>query len=106
MVFVAGTAPIAEGGGAEAPGDVYRQTRRCIEIGAKAIQEGGANLNDAVRTRIMLDISSLREAARAHGEAFAAVRPTCTIVEVSGFIDPGWLVKIELDCAISSLDCE
>lgn len=102
MIFVAGTAPIAAGGGTEGRGDVYRQTLRCIEIGAKAIRDAGGSLDDVVRTRIMLvDISHWREAARAHGEAFAAVRPACTFVEVSRFIDPEWLVELELDCVVS-----
>ena len=102
LIFVAGTAPIAAEGGTEAPGDVYRQTRRCIEIGAAAIREAGGRLDDVVRTRVMLvDISRWREAARAHGEFFSAVRPVCTFVQVSGFIDPEWLVEVELDCAVS-----
>ena len=104
LIFVAGTAPIAAEGGTEAPGDVYRQTRRCIEIGAGAIREAGGRLDDVVRTRVMLvDISRWRKAARAHGEFFSAVRPVCTFVQVSGFIDPEWLVEVELDCAVSPI---
>jgi hypothetical protein len=40
-------------------------------------------------------ISRWRDAARAHGEVFRDVRPACTFVQVSGFIDPTWLVEIE-----------
>ena len=54
-----------------------------------------------IRTRIMLtDISRWRDADRAHGEVFRDVRPACTFVQVSGFIDPAWLVEIEADCVI------
>ena len=54
-----------------------------------------------IRTRIMLtDISSWRDAARAHGEVFREIRPACTFVQVSSFIDPTWLVEIEADCVI------
>ena len=28
------------------------------------------------------------------------MRPACTFLEVSRFIDPDWLVEIEADCAI------
>jgi len=28
---------------------------------------------------------------------FREIRPACTFVQVSGFIDPAWLVKIEAD---------
>ena len=57
---------------------------------------------DVVRTRVMLtDIEQWRGAARAHAQRFAQVRPACTFVEVSRFIDPGWLVEIELDAITS-----
>ena len=100
-VFVAGTAPIAEGGGVAAPGDVYRRTRRCLAIAAAALREAGASIDHVTRTRVMLsDISTWREAARAHGEIFRDIRPACTFVEVSRFIDPGWLVEIEVDAVV------
>lgn len=100
-IAVAGTAPIAVGGGTACPGDVYGQTLRCIEIVGKALAEAGGSLNDVVRTRIMLtDINRWRDAARAHGEVFGEIRPVCTFVEVSGFIDATWLVEIEVDAVV------
>ena len=100
VVAISGTAPIAEGGGVAAPGDVYGQTLRCFEIIRRAIEEAGLTLESVIRTRVMLtDISRWKEAARAHGEVFAAVRPASTFVQVSGLIDPAWLVEIEADCA-------
>jgi enamine deaminase RidA (YjgF/YER057c/UK114 family) len=99
QLAVAGTAPIAPGGGVAAPGSVLGQTRRCLEIVAGAIAEAGLTLDSVVRTRVYLtDISRWREAARAHGELFGAIRPACTFVEVKGLIDPAWLVEIEADC--------
>ncbi|WP_424216606.1 RidA family protein (plasmid) [Streptomyces sp. BI20] len=97
-VAVAGTAPIADDGTTAAPGDVYGQTLRCLEIARRALAGADAGLGDVVRTRIMLtDIDTWEEAARAHGEWFAEVRPVTTFVEVSRFIDPAWLVEIEID---------
>ena len=65
---------------------------------AQAVHEAGETLKAIVRTRIMLtDVSKWRDAARAHGEMFREIRPACTFVQVSGFIDPAWLVKIEAD---------
>ena len=98
-VVVAGTAPIAVGGGVACPGDVYGQTIRCLEIVQQAVADSGLSLNSVVRTRVMLiDISRWQEAARAHGEFFAAIKPACTFIEVKGFIDREWLVEIEADC--------
>ena len=102
LIVVAGTAPIDPSGATACPGDVYGQTRRCLEIAAQAIVDAGGAIENTVRTRILLtDISRWREAARAHGEMFGDIRPACTFVQVSRFIDPDWLVEIEADCAIA-----
>ena len=99
VVAVSGTAPIAADGSVACPGDVYGQTRRCLEIIADAVKGAGLSLGTVVRTRIMLtDVSKWELAARAHGEFFAAIRPATTIVGVNGFIDREWLVEVEADC--------
>lgn len=101
FVSVAGTAPIAAGGGTAGKGDVHAQTLRCLEIIEAALAEAGASLADVVRTRVMLtDITTWEAAARAHGAVFAGIRPACTFVEVSGFIDSDWLVELEVDAVI------
>lgn len=101
-VSVAGTAPIALGGGTAAPGDVAGQMRRCLEISLAALAEAGAAPGDVIRTRVMLtDIGRWEEAARVHGEVFASIRPVTTFVEVSAFVDPDWLVETEIDAVIA-----
>lgn len=98
---IAGTAAIAEDGSTASPGDVYGQTRRCLEIALQAAAEAGFAARNVIRTRVMLvDISRWEEAARAHGECFSEIRPACTFVEVAGFVDSEWLVEIEMDCVI------
>ena len=99
FVAVSGTAPIAPDGGVASPGDLYGQTKRCLDIIAQAIAKAGLTLDQVIRTRVMLtDISRWQEAARAHGEVFGDIRPASTFVEVKGLIDKGWLVEIEADC--------
>ncbi|QDC11529.1 RidA family protein [Oceanicola sp. D3] len=101
-VSVAGTAPIAEGGGTHGVGDVAAQTRRCFEISLKALAEAGAGPEHVTRCRLMLtDISRWREAAEVHGEIFSAIRPVLTVVEVSAFVEPDWLVETEIDAIIT-----
>ena len=101
-IAVAGTAPILAGGGTAAKGDVYGQTIRCLEIIERAVVDAGGTLSDVVRTRIMLtDMTHWREAARAHGEYFAEIRPATTVVQVVGFVDPDWLVELEADAIVS-----
>ncbi|MEM9950752.1 MAG: RidA family protein [Chloroflexota bacterium] len=103
FISVAGTAPIADDGTTVAIGDVYEQTKRCIDIMQQAIESAGGSLEDVIRTRIMLvDADTWEEAAKAHGEAFADIRPACTFVEVSRFINPEWLVEMEADCIVDN----
>ena len=99
MISVSGTAAIAPDGSTAAPNDVYGQTKCCIEIMKRAIEDAGGKLEDVIRTRVMLkDISRWREAAKAHGEFFSEIRPACTFVEVKGFVKDDWLVETEADC--------
>jgi enamine deaminase RidA (YjgF/YER057c/UK114 family) len=103
IIAVSGTAAIAADGSTAHPGDVYGQTRTCLDIMRQAIEEAGGQLENVVRTRIMLkDVSRWEEAARAHGEFFAEIGPACTFVEVKGFVRDDWLVETEADCVIDS----
>jgi enamine deaminase RidA (YjgF/YER057c/UK114 family) len=100
IVAVAGTAPLTDGKTAH-PGDVYAQTKRCIEIMLEALATAGGSAQHVIRTRVLLtDIATWQDAARAHNEAFGAIRPANTIVEISRFIDPEWLVETELDAVV------
>lgn len=100
-VFVAGTAPTMPEG-ADPPADTYGQTRRVLEIILGALEEAGAGPADVVRTRTFLTPSAdWREAARAHGEVFADVRPASTMAVVAAFLDPRWLVEMEADAVIA-----
>jgi enamine deaminase RidA (YjgF/YER057c/UK114 family) len=101
IVEVAGTAPIGSDRKTVGAGDMYAQTKRCLDIIAAALSEAGAEPRHVVRTRLILtDISRWEAAARAHGEMFADIRPVCTLMEVSGFIDPDWLIEIEATAVI------
>ena len=102
QIAVSGTAPIQDGKAAFV-GDLYQQTRLCLEISIRAIEEAGGKVDDVIRTRIMLtDIARWEEAARAHGELFGEVRPAATFVEVKGLINPDWLVETEVDAVLST----
>jgi enamine deaminase RidA (YjgF/YER057c/UK114 family) len=101
IIAVAGTAAIGPDGQTVGVNDVYEQTKYCIEIMKRAIEQAGGSIQNVVRTRVMLvDVSTWREAARAHGEFFSDIRPACTFVEVKGFINKEWLVETEADCVV------
>ena len=99
-VYVAGTAPVMPEG-EELPADAYGQTKRCLEIIAAALREAGAQPEHVVRTRtFLIDVKDSDEVGRAHGEMFGEVRPASTMIEVSGLLDPRWLVEIEADALL------
>lgn len=101
IIAVGGTAPIGPNGETAAPGDAAGQTRQCIEIIKKALEEAGASLDDVVRTRVLLKrIEDWEAVAKVKGEYFKDIRPVDTIMQVSTFVDPEWLIEIEVDAVI------
>jgi enamine deaminase RidA (YjgF/YER057c/UK114 family) len=99
-ILVAGTCAVMADGG-DPPGDAYGQARRCLEIIVAALAEAGATPEHVVRTRtFLLDAADAAEVGRAHGEIFGAVRPASTMLVVSAFLDPRWVVEIEADALL------
>ena len=103
VIAVSGTAPIANDGSTASPNDLYNQTKRCLSIMEKAINDAGGTLKNVIRTRLFLtDISIWEQAAKAHGDYFSEIRPACTFVEVKGLIKDDWLVETEADCIVTN----
>jgi enamine deaminase RidA (YjgF/YER057c/UK114 family) len=101
LLVVSGTAPLGPDGRTVGVGDAGAQARRCLEIIQRALESAGASLADVVRTRILLTrIQDWEAVARAHGEVFRDIRPANTIMQVTRFIDPDWLVEIEADAIV------
>jgi enamine deaminase RidA (YjgF/YER057c/UK114 family) len=101
IVTVAGTAPLGPDGRTVGRGDAAAQARRCLEIIAAALEGAGASMQHVVRTRILLTrIDDWQAVASVHGEFFREIRPVNTIMQVSRFIDPEWLVEIEADAVV------
>ena len=103
IVAVSGTAPLGPDGQTVARGDASGQARRCLEIIKEALERAGASLEQVVRTRTLLTrIEDWQAVAAVHGEFFGAIRPANTIVQVTRFIDPDWLVEFEADAVVDS----
>ena len=102
LIVISGTAPVQPNGLTAFKDDVYGQTKYCFQIIEKTLKKAGSTLKDIVRTRIMLvKISTWKEAAQAHVEIFKDIKPACTFVEISRFINEEWLVEIEADGIIA-----
>ncbi|MXY75874.1 MAG: RidA family protein [Acidimicrobiia bacterium] len=98
IIEVAGTSSSGPGGQILHPGDMYGQSKRCMDIIVSAVEQLGGSVHDIVRTRVFLtDMSRWAEAGRAHGEAFANVepKPASAFVGTSELLDPDLMVEIE-----------
>ena len=101
IIAVAGTAPLGPDGKTVGLNDAAAQAARCFEISKTALEQAGASLTSVIRTRILLTrIEDWRVVAEVHGKYFKDIRPVNTIVQVTRFIDPDWLVETEVDAVV------
>jgi enamine deaminase RidA (YjgF/YER057c/UK114 family) len=101
LISIGGTAPIGADGKTVGKGDVVAQTQRCIEIIETALEGIGADLSDVIRTRILLtNIDDWERVGQVHGNFFAHIQPVTTVMQVVRFVDPDWLVEIEIDAYV------
>lgn len=105
FIAVSGTAPLGPDGRTVGVGDPAAQARRCLEIIREALERAGASLSHVVRTRTLLTrIEDWQAVAEVHGEFFGSIRPANTIMQVSRFIDPEWLIEFEADAIVEETE--
>ena len=100
-IHVSGTTATGPDGRVVGADDMHAQTVQTIRNIEASLAQAGARLEHVVRTRIYLtQIDDWQEAARAHASFFGAIRPACSLVGVSGLVDPTMLVEIEVDAYV------
>lgn len=78
-------------------GDFYAQTRFIIQKIEGVLKQAGFTLEDVIRTRMYVtDISHWEEVGKAHGEYFGKIKPATSMIQVSAFIEPDYLVEMEV----------
>ena len=102
-ISVGGTAPVRHDGKTVGVGNPGVQARRCLEIIKDALERAGSGLEDVVRTRIILTrIEDWEEVIKVRAEYFKKIKPVDTVMQVTRFINPEWLVEIEADAIVTS----
>jgi len=105
FVYVAGTTATDDDGNVVGPNDPAAQTDYIIQKIERALTEAGATLRDVVRTRIYVTNADDWEAiGRVHGRYFADIRPANALVEVSRLVGAEYLVEIEVDAIIDTIE--
>lgn len=101
QLFISGTTAMAANGDVIGNGDAYEQTRYIIKVIKDVLGSEGFYLTDVTRTRLFVtNISKWEEYARAHSEAFDAIRPASSIVQVDRLVDPRLLIEMEVDAVL------
>ncbi len=102
-ISVGGTPPVDAEGNTVGIGDISVQTKQCFETIKLALEKAGSGLSDVVRTRMLLTrIEDWKGAAEVRATYFKTIKPVDTIMEVAHFINPDWLIEIEVDAIVAS----
>ncbi|MFH4965400.1 RidA family protein [Gaetbulibacter sp. M235] len=102
-ITIGGTAPTDTNGNTVGIGDISLQTKQCLETIKIALEKAGSSLKDVVRTRILLtNIEDWKVAAEVRASYFRTIKPVDTIMQVSRFINPDWLIEIEVDAIVAT----
>jgi enamine deaminase RidA (YjgF/YER057c/UK114 family) len=116
LVYVSGSVPdpvdpAAPAGSVQRFGDTATQTRSVLRKIQAELAAQGIGLGDVVMMRVFLvappgqarmDFAGMMTAYREFfGTADQPRRPARSTMQVSGLVDPGWLVEIEVTAAVA-----
>ncbi|PSK95658.1 enamine deaminase RidA (YjgF/YER057c/UK114 family) [Murinocardiopsis flavida] len=95
LVFVSGQVPAAPDGSV-AEGDAVEQARQVFRNIGAVLDSHGADFSHVVKVNYYIRrLSDLADLRNVMGEFLREPRPASTLVEVSGLIDPRFLMEID-----------
>ena len=101
-IAIGGTAPVDLEGNTVGLGDAGKQAERCFEIITDALEKAGTSWSNVTRTRVILtNIDDWKSVIDVRARYCREAKPVDTIMQVSRFVNPEWLVEIEVDAIVS-----
>lgn len=102
FISIGGAAPVDADRKTVGIGEPAAQARRCLEIIKDALERAGSGLHDVVRTRVLLtNIDDWQTVIDVRAEYFRDIKPVDTIMRVTRFVNPEWLVEFEADAVVT-----
>jgi len=103
IIEVSGTVASGEDGKTVGVDNAYEQTKFIYQKIEKVLRDAGSSMKDVVRVRMFVtDISRWQEYGKAHSEFFRQIKPCNTMVQVSGLIQPDYLIEIEVTAIVEN----
>lgn len=95
MFFVTGQIAMDKDGNAVAPNDIVKQTEFVFKNIQEILNEGGASLDDVVKTVIYVtDISKFKDISIIRNKYFGKAKPVSTLVEINKTVKDGCDIEI------------
>lgn len=96
LIFVSGQVAKNTSGEVVGRGDINAQTKQCLENLKQVLEAGGASLKDVVKLTVYVaNMEHLSAIHEVRAEYFKEPYPASTLIEVSRFTHPEYLIEIE-----------
>ena len=101
LIFLAGQYATDREGGLVGKGDMFTQTQQTLLNIEEVLHANGATFNDVIKiTTFVTDMSKRSEVSRARAAFLSDPPPASTLIEVTKFVDPDYLIEMDVIAAV------